>query len=114
MCSVLGVSASAYYEWEREQESAHERRDGELLELIRAVFALFRGRYGAPRIQRRLAKDGVHVSRKRVARILRELGLRARVRRRYRSTTMSDHDQPVAANILDRIAPRSRSVHVHR
>ena len=48
MCRVLGVSASAYYEWEREQESAHERRDGELLELIRAIFERSRGRYGAP------------------------------------------------------------------
>jgi DNA-binding XRE family transcriptional regulator len=44
MCEVLGVSPSAYYEWEREQQSQHARRDSELLELIRALFAEFRGR----------------------------------------------------------------------
>jgi putative transposase len=102
MCCVLGVSASAYYEWEREQESEHERRDGELLALIRAVFALFRGRYGAPRIQRRLAKDGVHVSRKRVARLMREAGLRAKGARKYKATTDSNHALPVAPNLLER------------
>lgn len=102
MCSVFGVSASAYYEWEREQESAHERRDGELLELIRAVFARFRGRYGAPRIQGRLAREGVLVSRKRVARLMREAGLRAKGARKYKATTDSKHALPVAPNLLER------------
>jgi len=102
MCNVLGVSASAYYEWEREQESAHERRDGELLALIRAVFTRFRGRYGAPRIQGKLAKDGVRVSRKRVARLMREAGLRAKGARKYKATTDSNHALPVAPNLLKR------------
>ena len=49
-----------------------------------------------------LHAQGVAVSRKHVARLMRCEGLRARVRKRYRCTTMSDHDQPVAANLLDR------------
>ena len=49
-----------------------------------------------------LIEQGVAVSRKRVARLMRDDGLVARVRKRYRSTTMSDHDQPIAANVLDR------------
>jgi putative transposase len=102
MCSVLGVSASAYYEWESEQESRHERRDAELLALIRTIFARFRGRYGAPRIQRRLAKQGVRVSRKRVARLMREAGLRAKGARKYKATTDSRHALPVAPNLLER------------
>jgi putative transposase len=102
MCSVFGVSPSAYYEWEREQESAHARRDGELLELIRAVFVRFRGRYGAPRIQGRLAKQGVFVSRKRVARLMRDAGLRAKGARKYKATTDSKHALPVAPNLLER------------
>ena len=102
MCNVLGVSASAYYEWEHEQESLHERRDAELLALIRTVFARFRGRYGAPRIQRRLAEDGVRVSRKRVARLMREAGLRAKGARKYKATTDSKHSLPVAPNLLER------------
>lgn len=100
MCSVLGVSASAYYEWEREQESAHERRDSELTAAIRELFAKSRGRYGTPRIHGELTKRGVHVSRKRVARLMREAGLRARGARKYKATTDSNHAHPIAPNLL--------------
>jgi len=58
--------------------------------------------YGSPRVHAELQPQGVAVSRKHVARLMRSEGLQARVRKRYRCTTMSDHDQPVAANILDR------------
>ncbi|HEX6273601.1 MAG TPA: IS3 family transposase [Polyangiaceae bacterium] len=101
MCSVLGVSVSAYYEWEGEQVSAHERRDGELLELIRALFAEFHGRYGAPRIHDELTKRGVHVSRKRVGRLMRESLLCAKSRRKFKATTDSNHALPVAPNLLE-------------
>lgn len=101
MCEVLGVSPSAYYEWEREQQSQHARRDSELLELIRALFAQFRGRYGAPRIHGELAKAGVNVSRKRVARLMREAGIRAKGARKYKATTDSRHTLPVAPNLLE-------------
>jgi transposase InsO family protein len=100
MCKVLGVSASAYYDWEREQQSAHERRDLELSALIQQLFIEFRSRYGAPRIQRELAKTGVHVSLKRVSRLMREAGLRAKSARKYKATTDSNHKLPVAPNLL--------------
>jgi len=100
MCKVLGASPSAYYEWEREQESARERQDGELVRLIRELFAQSRGRYGAPRIHRELAKRGIHVSRKRVARLMREAGLKAKGARKYKATTDSNHALPVAPNLL--------------
>src|SRR5439155_6406754 len=71
-------------------------------------------RYGSPRVHRELAKNGVHTSRKRVVRLMQADELVARKRRRYKCTTMSDHDQPVAANILDRkfeaAAPNQRWV----
>jgi putative transposase len=102
MCDVLSVSVSAYYEWEREQESAHERRDQELLAVIRSIFARSGGRYGAPRIHGELAKAGVHISRKRVARLMREAGLRAKSARKYKATTDSNHTLPVAPNLLER------------
>jgi transposase InsO family protein len=101
LCKVLEVSVSAYYEWECEQQSAHERRDDELSVLIRRFFAEFRGRYRAPRIQRELAKAGVGVSRKRVARLMRENGLFAKSRRKYKATTDSNHALPVAPNLLE-------------
>jgi putative transposase len=102
MCEVLGVSPSAYYEWEREQESAHARRDVELLARIQALFARFKGRYGAPRIHGELAKDGINISRKRVARLMREAGIRAKGATKYKATTDSKHTLPVAPNLLER------------
>ena len=95
MCEVLGVSSSAYYDWEREEESEHARQDAELREAVRRIFNDSRGRYGAPRIHARLAKEGEHVSRKRVARLMREGSLRARGRRKYKHTTDSNHALPI-------------------
>lgn len=100
MCEVFGASPSAYYEWERQQQSDHARRDGELLAAIRRLFGEFHGRYGAPRIQGELAKEGMRISRKRVARLMRENGLRAKGRRKYKHTTDSNHKLPVAPNLL--------------
>lgn len=102
MCQVLEISASAYYEWQAEQESAHAQRDGELRELVRDIFADSKGRYGAPRIQRALAKKGTRISRKRVARLMRELGIRAKSARKYKATTDSNHRLPIAPNRLER------------
>ena len=102
MCQVLEISASAYYGWQAEQESAHAQRDGELRELVRDIFADSKGRYGAPRIQRALAKKGTRISRKRVARLMRELGIRAKSARKYKATTDSNHRLPIAPNRLER------------
>ena len=102
MCDVLGVSPSAYYEWAGEQEALHARRDAELRAHIQALFVQFKGRYGAPRIHNELAKEGARVSRKRVARLMRESGLRAKTARKYKATTDSNHALPVAPNLLER------------
>jgi putative transposase len=102
MCEVLGVSPSAYYEWVGEQEAAHARRDAELRERIQALFVQFKGRYGAPRIHSELAKEGARVSRKRVARLMRESGIRAKTARKYKATTDSNHALPIAPNLLKR------------
>ena len=103
MCEVLGVSTAGYYAWCRRPPSHHARRDQQLRVLVRASFTASKGRYGSPRIHRDLRDDHQQrVSRKRVIRLMQGDGLRARVRKRFKCTTMSDHDQPVAANLLDR------------
>jgi putative transposase len=102
MCQVLGISASGYYAWCRRSESAHAQRDRQLRVLVRASFDASKQRYGSPRIHEDLLEQKVRVSRKRVIRLMPEDGLQARARKRFKSTTMSDHDQPVAANLLDR------------
>lgn len=102
MCRVLGVSCSGYYAWARRPESAHAQQDRRLRVLVRASFEESDHRYGSPRIYRDLLEQDLHVSRKRIIRVMQEDGLKARVRKRFRCTTQSDHDQPVAANLLDR------------
>jgi putative transposase len=108
------VSRSGFYAWRDRPESAHARRDRELRVHVRALFEASRKRYGSPRVWEDLLEDGIHVGRKRVVRLLQEQGLKARARKQYKSTTMSDHDQPVAANLLNReftaAAPNQRWV----
>ena len=69
---------------------------------MRASFDESHQRYGSPRIHEDLIEQEERVSRKRVIRLMQEDGLEARARKRFKCTTMSDHDQPVAANLLDR------------
>jgi putative transposase len=103
LCRCLRVTRSGFYAWEERPESAHAQRDRQLKVLVRASFAASKGRYGSPRIHRDLLEDHQErVSRKRVIRLMQEDGLKARVRKRFTCTTMSDHDQPVAANVLNR------------
>jgi transposase InsO family protein len=98
----LRVSPSGFYAWQQRPESARAGRDRQLRMQIRASYAASRGRYGRPRVWKDLHEAGERVSEKRVGRLMREDGLRARARKRFRSTTMSEHDQPVAANVLAR------------
>jgi len=102
MCQILGVSASGYHAWRRRPASAHAHRDVRLRVLVRTSFDASKQRYGSPRIHADLREQQVRVSRKRVIRLMQEDGLQARARKRFKCTTMSDHDQPVAANLLDR------------
>jgi putative transposase len=100
LCQVLQVSPSGFYASRGRPESTHAQTDRRLRVLVRASFDESRQRYGSPRIHEDLIEQAVHVSRKRVVRVMQEEGLQARVRKRFKSTTMSDHDQPVAANLL--------------
>ena len=102
LCRMLEISRSGYYAWRERPDSAHDQQDRQLRVLVRASFEASRQRYGSPRVLEDLREQQIHVSRKRVVRLMQEEGLQARARKRFKSTTMSDHDQPVAANLLDR------------
>jgi putative transposase len=102
MCEVLGVSRSGYYDWASRPASAQALGDEALASEIRAVHADTRGRYGSPRVHAELRARGRRVGRKRVARLMRGMGLSARRRRRFRRTTDSSHAFPVAPNLLER------------
>lgn len=103
MCRALGVSVSGYYAWRTRPPSQRAQDDAALLADIRAIHQASRGLYGSPRIHAALAQAGTHVSRKRVARLMREAGIRSQRRmRRRKRTTASDHQRPVAPNLLAR------------
>jgi putative transposase len=102
LCKVLGVSRSGFYAWEERGPSAHSLDDEKLSVQIAAVYKAYDGRYGSPRIHAELEAAGIVVSRKRVARIMVELGLESRRKRRFKATTDSKHNLPVAENVLDR------------
>ena len=85
LCGCLGVTRGGYYAWRRREECARRKRDRVLTRRIEGIFAGSRGTYGSPRVQRELASHGVHVSRRRVERLMRAAGMRARVFRVYRA-----------------------------
>ena len=102
LCRCLRVTRSGFYAWQRRPESTHARDDRRLNVLVRASFEGSKRRYGSPRVHEDLLEQQEHVSRKRVIRLMQEEGLQARKRKRFKVTTMSQHDQPVAPNVLDR------------
>ena len=102
LCWCLAVSRSGFYAWRKRPASAHARQDRCLKVEIAASHTASRHSYGSPRILRDLLEDGHRVSRKRVARLMRELGLEGRRKRRFRATTDSRHRFPVAPNVLMR------------
>src|ERR1700738_3486351 len=102
LCGVLGVSQSGYFAWKDRPGSRRQRDDLVLLAHVRSAFALSNGTYGSPRMTRELQDSGLAVGRRRTARLMRENGLRARQKRRFRRTTDSHHHAwPVAPNLLD-------------
>ena len=102
MCLALQVSRSRYYEWTKKRKSHRSQADEELLEKIREIYKKRKGKYGSPRIHEDLKEMGYCVGRKRVARIMRENGIVARTKRRFRVTTDSNHNFPISDNLLGR------------
>ncbi len=103
LCRVLRVHQSAYYRWLQSREnSSRENKESLLRVEIGAVFQEFKGRYGSPRVCRELSERGVVANHKRVARLMREAGWKAKGKRRFQATTQSKHRYRVAPNLLNR------------
>lgn len=111
MCRVLGVSRARYYQWRQRPVNRWVTADAALVPQIRITFAELHRRCGSPRIHRELRARGTHVSEKRVARVMRQEGLRAKRPRPFTVTTQSAHAHPVAPNTLQR---QFQVAHVNR
>lgn len=103
MCRVLSLSRSGLYAWRRRHRvSPRAREECVLRSRIRIIHAASRGTYGSPRVRAQLRKDHMYVGKSRVERLMREEGLRGKVRRRFRVTTQCDPTLAAAPNTLDR------------
>ncbi len=103
MCATLSVSMSGYQAWKR-GGTPHRKRltDAQMLVLIRAIHAEFKGAYGSPRMTEEIRGRGFPASKERVERLMKENNIRARHKRRFKATTDSKHSLPIAPNLLDR------------
>jgi putative transposase len=101
MCRLLGVSPSGYYAWTKRTPSRRTQADAVVLSHIRAAHAASHGTYGAPRIHAELRANGVHVGRKRVARLMATAGLTGVSRRRFVRTTVRGSGRQ-APDLVDR------------
>jgi len=102
MCRVLGVSRSGYYAWRKRPPSKRDRKDAMLTKRIRQIHENSRGTYGSPRVHAALQAEGIRVGKKRVARLMKEAGLRGASRRKRPSTTVRvDTGRPVP-DLVDR------------
>ena len=108
------MSRSGYYRWAARRPSQRELDNQKLDDEIRRIYDGSKGRYGSPKITRELGSIGRWVGKNRVARRVRKMRLRSKIRRKYRVTTDSKHNLPVALNLLERnfTAPASDRVWV--
>lgn len=101
LCEAVGVSRSAYYAWRHSPPSERKVANERLLAEIRSIHVENEARYGSPRIRDELRDRGRSVGKHRIARLMRENGIRARLRLRFRRTTDSNHKLPIAPNLLE-------------
>jgi len=97
---ILRVSASGFYAWTNRPPSKWAKEEMRLEVAIKAAHRRARQTYGAERLQRELAEDGIRVGICRIKRIKRKLGLRCKQKRKFKATTDSKHKLPVAENLL--------------
>jgi transposase InsO family protein len=101
MCQVLGVSRSGYYKWLSRPESEQKKRRKKLVKRIHHLFLDSRRLYGSPKITQQLRAEGICVSQKTVARLMKAHGMISRTVKKYKATTHSNHYLPVHENVLN-------------
>jgi transposase InsO family protein len=100
MSKILEVSRSGYHNYIKRKFSQRKLENQFLLKHIKAIYTEYRGVYGSPRIHKELRKRGIFCNRKKVVRIMRVNGIRAKTKKKYKVTTNSDHNYQVAENLI--------------
>jgi len=101
-CRAFKVKPSGYYAWIKRPPSLRDRENGRLLLELKAIYEKSRRVYGSPRIHHELRKQGFHVSRPRIARLMRKNGIHSITKRKFKVTTNSRHNKPISPNLLNR------------
>lgn len=102
MCNALQVSVPGYHAWRNRPLSERSKEELRLVQLIEKIHLGSRGTYGSPRVHAVLAGMGETCSEDKVARLMRQHGIRAKTKKKFKATTNSKHKFPVAENVLDR------------
>lgn len=97
----MGLSRSCYYQWLQGSGGNRITKDKELIEIIRKIFQEGRSTYGSRRIRKKLAQNSITVSRRRIRRLMKENNMTCKTRRKFKTTTNSKHNKPVAPNLLN-------------
>lgn len=96
----MGVSRSCYYDWLNSfQTAAIEKANEALTERLEVLFEESHMTYGSRRLKRKLAEKDIHVSRRRIGRLMRKAGLYCKTKRRFKATTDSRHNKPIAPKL---------------
>ncbi len=102
MCELLGVNRGCYYKWLKASPSLLTRENQIISAKIKELFTDSRGTYGTRRLKKDLAKLDFNISRRRIARLMFEMSLSCKTKKRFKATTDSNHNLPVADNLLSR------------
>lgn len=102
MCQLLGVSRSAYYDWLNASPCLRKNEDDELIKKIQAIFTQSRDTYGTRRMKRMLSQQNLHISRRRISRLMKQQQLVCKTKRKFKVTTDSKHQLPIAPHLLQR------------
>jgi transposase InsO family protein len=100
MCTLLNLSRSGFYAWKKKPLSVRAVRNEALTHEIRKIYGEGRGEYGSPTIYEALRQKGHRVNHKRIARLMRQIGLRSKTVRRFKRTTKPCNDRDAAPNLL--------------
>ena len=100
MCRILSVSRSGFYRWKNRPISKRDLSNDKLLFYIRQIHAESNKTYGSPRMTDALRAKGIKCNHKRVERLMREQGIYAKTKRKFKVTTDSKHNRPIAKNLI--------------
>lgn len=103
MCQVIGVTRSGYYAWKTRQKGEKKKEAKELVKKVKEIFEKSRKTYGSRKISRELKRQGKRVNRKKVQRIMQEEKIVPITVRKYKATTNSRHNFPVAENLIKKL-----------